>query len=298
MATRTASPRRSALDATLALATAALLAACSSSRNTLTVAGTVEIREVRLSPLASGRLERLLKDEGDSVSSGDTVAVLYQPGLEATIRQRRALAQAAGARTAEIRAAVADSERAANDLARTRVLRSQGIASPQELDRLQTTAAAADARLQSVRAAVRESEAAQAAVEVTEAIRDELVLISPADGIVLTRFAERGEMINAGVPVVSIGLVRAPWIRAYVGERFVARLKTGMAVKVHVDGYSHSPFEGHITEIAPSAEFTPRAALTERERADLVFGIKVAIDHNGGRLKAGMPVQIEIPLLP
>ncbi|MGH8623120.1 MAG: efflux RND transporter periplasmic adaptor subunit [Burkholderiales bacterium] len=297
MATRTASPRRSALDATLALATAALLAACSSSSNSLTVAGTVEIREVRLSPLASGRLERLLKDEGDSVSSGDTVAVLDQPGLEAMIRQRRALAEAAVARTAEIRAALADSERTANDLARTRVLRSQGIASPQELDRLQTAAAAAAARLQSVRAAVRESEAAQAAVQVTEAIRDELVLIAPADGIVLTRFAEPGEMINVGVPVVSIGLVRAPWVRAYVGERFVARLKTGMAVKVHVDGYSQ-PFDGHITEIAPRAEFTPRAALTERERADLVFGIKVAIDNNGGRLKAGMPVQVEIPLLP
>jgi len=297
LATRTASPHHSALDATLALATAALLAACSSSRTTLTVAGTVEIREVRLSPLASGRLERLLKDEGDSVRAGDTVAVLDQPGLEAMIRERRALAEAASARTAEIRAAVADSERAANDLARVRVLRAQGINSPQDLDRAQTSASAAGARLQSVRAAVRESQAARAAVQVTEAIRDQLVLIAPADGIVLTRFAERGEMIAVGVPVVSIGLVRAPWIRAYVGERFVARLKVGLAVKIQVDGYSQA-FSGHVTEIAPRAEFTPRAALTERERADLVFGIKVAIDDNEGRLKAGLPVRVEIPLLP
>ena len=262
------------------------------------MAGTVEIREVRLSPLASGRLERLLKDEGDSVRAGDTVAVLYQPGLEAMIDQRRALAGAASARTAEIRAAVADSERAANDLARARVLRAQGITSPQDLDRAQSAASATAARLQSVRAAVRESEAARAAVQVTEAIREQLVLIAPADGIVLTRFAERGEMIVAGVPVVSIGLVKAPWVRAYVGERFVARLKTGMAVKLHVDGYPNTPFGGHVTEIAPRAEFTPRAALTERERADLVFGIKVAIDDTGGRLKAGMPVRVEIPLLP
>lgn len=297
MATRTASPRHSALDATLALATAALLAACSSSRNTLTVAGTVEIREVRLSPLASGRLERLLKDEGDSVLAGDTVAVLEQPGLEAMIEQRRALAEAASARTAEIRAAVADSERAANDLARARVLRAQGINSPQDLDRAQTSASAAAARLQSVRAAVRESQAARAAVQVTEAIRDELVLIAPADGIVLTRFAERGEMIAVGVPVVSIGLVHAPWVRAYIGERFVTRFKVGLVVKIRVDGYSQA-FTGHVTEIAPRAEFTPRAALTERERADLVFGIKVAIDDDEGRLKAGLPVRVEMPLLP
>ena len=264
----------------------------------LTVAGTVEIREVRLSPLASGRLSRLLKDEGDSVRTGDTVAVLDQPGLSALIEQRRALAEAAATRTADIRAAEADSARAANDLARARVLRQQGIASPQELDRLQTAAATSAARLSSVRASVRESQAARAGAEATESIRDQLVVLSPADGIVLTRFAERGEVIAAGVPVVSIGLVHTPWIRAYVGERFIARLKTGQEVRVRADGYPDSAFAGRITDIAPRAEFTPRAALTERERADLVFGIKVTVDDTGGRLKAGMPVEIQIPLLP
>src|SRR6266576_1267317 len=123
------------------------------------------MREVRHSPLASGRLQRLLKDEGDSVRIGDTVAVLEQPGLAALIEQRRALADAASIRTAEIRAAQADSQRAANDLARTRELANQGIASPQELERLQSAAAAAAARLQSVRASVRESEAARAGAE-------------------------------------------------------------------------------------------------------------------------------------
>ena len=264
----------------------------------LRVAGTVEIREVRLSPLASGRLQRLLKDEGDSVRTGDTVAVLEQPGLDALIEQRRALADAAATRTAEIRAAEADSTRAANDLARARVLRMQGIASPQEFDRLQTVAAAAAARLQSVRAAVRESQAARAAAQATEAIRDQLVLLAPADGVVLTRFAERGEVIAAGVPVVAIGVVRSPWVRAYIGERYVARVKPGLTVRIRADGYSDSTFTGHITEIAPRAEFTPRAALTERERADLVFGIKVSIDDSSGRLKAGMPVQVDLPLQP
>jgi HlyD family secretion protein len=69
-------------------------------------------------------------------------------------------------------------------------------------------------------------------------------------------------------------------------------------VRVRVDGYPDTSFAGHITEIASRAEFTPRAALTERERADLVFGIRVAIDDAGGRLKAGMPVEVDVPLLP
>jgi len=281
----------------LALAAGILAAACGSSTNTLTVAGTVEIREIRLSPLASGRLQRLLKDEGDSVRAGDTVAVLEQPGLAALIEQRRALADAASIRTAEIRAAEADSQRAANDLGRARVLAGQGIASQQELERLQAAAAAAAARLQAVRASVRESQAARAAAEAAASVLDQLVLVSPADGIVLTRFAERGEVITAGVPVVSVGLVRAPWVRAYVSERFMTRLKTGQDVRIRVDG-SDSTFAGRISEIAPRAEFTPRAALTERERADLVFGIKISTDGASGRLKAGMPVQVEIPLLP
>ena len=284
--------------APLAIGLALLAAACGGPTNTLTVAGTVEIREVRLSPLASGRLQRLLKDEGASVKAGDTVAVLEQPGLAALIEQRRALADAAATRTAAIRAAIADSQRAANDLARARVLRQQGIASPQELDRLETVAATSAAGLAAVRAAVRESQAARAGAEATESIRDQLVVLSPADGIVLTRFAERGEVLVAGTPVVSVGLVRAPWIRAYVGERFVARLRTGQDVRIRIDGYPDTSFVGQVSEIAPRAEFTPRAALTERERADLVFGIKVATDGGGGRLKAGMPVQVEIPLQP
>ena len=284
--------------APLAFATVAglLTAACSGSSDALTVAGTVEIREVRLSPMAPGRITRLLKDEGDSVKAGDTVAVLDQPGLSAQIEQRRALAEAASTRTAEIRAAQADSTRSANDLARARVLAIQGIASPQELERLQAGAASAAARLESVRASVRESDAARAALAATEAIRDQLVLLAPADGIVLTRFAERGEVIAAGVPVVSIGVVHEPWVRAYVDERFVARLKNGQQVRIRVDGYPDTAFAGRISEIAPRAEFTPRAALTERERADLVFGIKITTDGGGGRLKAGMPVRVEIPL--
>ena len=281
----------------LAVAAGFLAAGCSRSGATLTVAGTVEIREVRLSPMSAGRLVRLVKDEGDSVKAGDTIAVLDQPGLTAQIEQRRALAEAASTRTAEIRAAEADSQRSASDLGRARVLAVQGIASPQELERLQAAAAAAAARLQSVRASVRESDAARAALAAIEAIRDQLVLLAPADGIVLTRFAERGEVISTGVPVVSIGLVREPWIRAYVGERYVARLVNGQQVRILVDGYPDTAFAGAISEIASRAEFTPRAALTERERADLVFGIKVTTpDGGGGRLKAGMPVRVEIPL--
>jgi len=219
-------------------------------------------------------------------------------GLRELIQQRRSQALAAAARTAEVEAAVADSQRAANDVARAAPLRASGVVSPQQFDNLQSVAAAAAARLQAVRASVRDSYAARAALAATEAIKDQLTVVAPEDGIVLTRYAEPGEALGAGTPVVSLGVVGRPWIRAYVGEPYVARVKLGQTVRVRVDGYPDSAFTGRISDVAPRAEFTPRAALTERERADLVFGIKVSLNDAGGRLKAGMPVTIEIPLLP
>ncbi len=276
---------------------AGILIGCSRPDH-LTVSGTVEIREVQLAPLASGRLVRLLKDEGDTVRAGDTVAVLDQPGLEAFIAQRRAQAAAAGARVSEIAAARADSERTARDLDRGGRLREQGVISAQQYDNLSSAAAAAAARLGAARAAPADARAAQAAFEGALAIREQLTLVAPDDGIVLTRFAEPGEALGVGAPVVSIGIVGRPWVRAYVGERFIARVVLGQEVRIRVDGYPDTAFTGRISEISPRAEFTPRVALTERERADLVFGIKVSLDDSGGRLKAGMPVDLEIPLRP
>jgi len=278
---------------------ATLFAACHRDAGVLRVSGTVEIREARLAPLAAGRLVRLLKDEGDTVRAGDTVALLEQPGLDALITQRRAQAQAAGARTAEIAAALADSQRTANDLRRAMPLHRSGVISTQQFENLAAAAAAAAARLQAVRAATRESVAARAGVAVTEAIRDQLTILAPADGIVLTRYAEPGEALGVGMPVVSVGLVRRPWIRAYVGDPYIGRVTLGQPVTVWVDGDGRA-YKGRVVEIASRAEFTPRAALTERERADLVFGIKVETDggDEGGRLKAGMPVTVEIPLRP
>jgi len=281
------------------LAGVALLAGCRSRGDALRVNGTVEIRELQLAPLAAGRLARLLKDEGDAVHRGDTIAVLEQPGLDALIGQRRAQARAAGLRVHEVAAAQADSTRAANDLARAEPLRARGIVSEQQYDGLRAAAAAAAARLAAMRAAPSESAAASAALAATVAIRDQLTIVAPDDGIVLTRFADPGEVLSAGTPVVSLGIVHRPWVRAYVGERFIGRLKLGGAVSVRVDG-ADGALAARIVDIASQAEFTPRAALTERERADLVFGIKVELDSGdaGGRVKAGMPVTVEIPLLP
>src|SRR5437899_3388061 len=209
----------------------ALAAACDRRTDAVTISGTVEIREIRMAALASGRLDRLLKDEGDSVRRGDTIAVLVQPGLDAQIEERQARSQAAVERLSEVDAARADSERAAGDLARATPLRANGIVAAQQYDNLRSAATAASARLQSVRAAVGEASAARAAVQATRAIRDQLTVIAPDDGVILTRYAERGEAVASGAPIVSLGVVGRPWIRAYIGERVLPRVMVGQAVR-------------------------------------------------------------------
>lgn len=279
-------------------ALALALFACTPSGAISRIAGTVEIRQVRLAPLTSGRLARLLKDEGDSVHAGDTVAILVQPGLPSLIEEQRARAAGATTRTAQIGAAVAESVRATNDLVRAGPLHAQGIVSAQQYDALRAAAAGATARLQAVRAASTDEAAARAALRGAVAIRDELVILAPTDGIILTRYAEPGEAVMAGEPVLSLGEVSRPWIRAYVPEPLLPRIRLGTKVQVHADGYPDTSFTGTVSEISPQAEFTPRAALTERERADLVFGIRVDVSDAGGRLKAGLPVTLDIRLSP
>jgi len=280
------------------LAVTAALGSCRSMPPTAVVAGTVEIRQVRLAPLTNGRLVRLLKDEGDSVRAGDTVAVLEQPGLPSLIAERRAQAAGATTRTARIGAAVAESSRAASDLARAAPLRAQGIMSAQQYDALTAAAVSAAATLEAARAAPTDEAAARAALQGAVAIQGELVITAPADGVILTRYAEPGEAVTAGMPVVALGEVSRPWVRAYVAEGVLARIRVGARVRIHTDAYPGATFAGTVVEISPAAEFTPRAALTERERADLVFAIRIDVGPEGGRLKAGLPVTVDLPLLP
>lgn len=304
--------------------------ACSERTDQLEVAGTIEIRQVSVAPLTQGRLIELRRDEGDTVVAGDTIAVLEQPGLEQRIAElaaRRAALVArardleAGARPQEIAAAQAvlararaDSSRAAADARRMANLHADTVVSDADWDAARTGHEAAAARVSEARenlrllqagsredqiaAAWHEAEAGSAALAAAREEQGELTLTAPADGIILLRLAERGEAIAMASPVVTLGLTREPWVRAFVGQRFIARVRLGSDVEIAVAGYPDTTFSGSVIEIKPEAEFTPRAALTERERADLVFAIKVGIDDAAGRLKPGMPVDLVIELAP
>jgi HlyD family secretion protein len=312
----------------LALAVLAMLGtACSrDDSNTIEAVGTVEIREHDVAPMTAARVVRLLVDEGAAVGAGDTVAVLSMSTLAADIEQARArvattqavLREAeSGPRTAEIeraeaelRGAEAEADRAAKDLVRIQALTESGALAEQQLDAARTLATTTANRRDALRETLRllrqgtrperiagaraEVANAQAALEAAQATRSDLVLIAPVDGIVLGRHAEAGEVVPPGTPVMTIGESSKPWVRIYVSPADAARLTVGDRAVAKLDDLPDREFPGRIVSLATKAEFTPRVALTENERADLLFAVRVELDDSSGMLKPGLPVTVRV----
>lgn len=121
-------------------------------------------------------------------------------------------------------------------------------------------------------------------------------LIAPTDGVILTKSAELGEVLAAGAAVVTLGDIDKPWVRAYVAESELGRVKLGMPVEVRTDSFKNKTYKGRVTFIASEAEFTPKTIQTQEERVKLVYRIKIEVENPHRELKLNMPVDAEIQL--
>ena len=117
---------------------------------------------------------------------------------------------------------------------------------------------------------------------------------SPLDGVVLSKNIEPGEYVIAGTPVVTVGDMVNVWLRAYVNETDLGRVKAGQKAIVVTDSYPGKTYEGHVSFIASQAEFTPKNVQTQTERVKLVYRIKIDILNPKMELKAGMPADADI----
>ncbi len=119
---------------------------------------------------------------------------------------------------------------------------------------------------------------------------------SPADGVVMVRAAEPGEVIAAGTSVLTIGDIEHPWLRGYISEQQLGRVKLGQKVILRTDSYPGKEYEGRVSFIASDAEFTPKQIQTQEERVKLVYRVKIDVDNKHRELKNNMPVDAEINL--
>ncbi len=135
---------------------------------------------------------------------------------------------------------------------------------------------------------------ARAQVAITDSQIDDTVVRSPIDGVVLVKSAEVGEVLAAGTTVVTIGDINHPWLRAYISESDLGRVKYGQPAELRSDSFPGKTYPGRISFIASEAEFTPKQIQTFEERVKLVYRIKIDVDNRGHDLKLNMPVDADI----
>ena len=289
--------------------------------------GTIEATQTAIAPKTYGQLARLAVKEGDKVEPGQFLFQLQRQDLTAQVtRDAAALAKAktslrdleSGARPEELAQASAQTgaakwqlDQAAEDWERTQSLVQNGAVSRQTADHARAAFEVARQNYQAASAQLRLLESGYRA-EVVAAQRDEVtrsqavldgsaalaadtVLTSPTAGVVLSKNFEPGEFVAAGAPVLLVADLSDCWVKIYIPSSQLGLIQLGQQAKVTVDSFPSRTFAGHIKEISQQAEFNPRQSLTQKERSNLVFAVKVAVDNTDGVLKPGMPADVVFP---
>ena len=291
------------------------------------LSGNVDVHEVELAFRVTGRISDVKAQEGDRVEVGTVLAQLDRVPFETDVAAAAAdVAQAQaqfdktkrGFRVEEIeqaRAALlqreADLSNARVTLERLQDLVRQGMATHQQVDDAQARVRGSEAQLAGAHAQlnlvlrgsrIEDIEAQQATVASARArlakartALGDTTLVAPSRGIISVRAREVGAIVQAGQTVYTLVLNEPVWIRAYVPQPRLGRIKPGMSVKVQIDSMPGKQYDGTVGFISPEAEFTPKTVQTEQVRDDLVYRIRVIANDPDNVFRQGMPVIVNIP---
>lgn len=297
----------------------------------LVVYGNVDLREVDLPFNGSERIAAVLVQEGDRVHQGQVLARLDTSRLEPQVAQAQAQVAAQSAvverlhngnrpeEIAQARAALdsanADAENARRQAERFRSLIAASggrAASQQDLDNANAQLDVANAKVVSEQKALdlevagpREEDIAQAEAQLQgeqaqlALLKQQLAdanLVAPVDAVVRSRLMEPGEMASPQKPVFTLAITDPKWVRAYVSETDLGKIRSGEAASIAVDSFPNRRFDGWIGFISPVAEFTPKAVQTEELRTSLVFEVRVFVKDPGDDLRLGMPATVYLLL--
>ncbi len=140
---------------------------------------------------------------------------------------------------------------------------------------------------------VKQGGATQQSLEYAALALDDQQIISPVDGVVLVKVHEVGETVSAGSPVVVVGDRSQLWVKIFVPEGWINTIRMGQPATLTFDGLRQS-FKGHVSFIAPQAEFTPRNVQTAEERITQAFAVKVVLDEPPVNLRPGVAADVVI----
>jgi len=298
--------------------------------NTLRLSGNIEAHESVVGFKVQGRIVDLPIEEGQWVDKGTLIAQLdsddYRQQLamdEAALHlQRRQLDLGlAGTRQQELRAAEqtlfdakADLAQKKLDFQRADTLYREQVGPKVDRDQADTNLkraqATADRAQQQYDEAVEGTRREQLDVDRASVVQaeqklrlsrinlDYTTLRAPKDGVILVRNAELGEVVVANTPVITLGDLDQIWLRAYVSETDLGRIRWNEPAIIRTDTYPGKAYHGRISFISDKAEFTPKSVQTFKERVTLVYRIKIDVENPNHELKPGMPADAEIQLAP
>jgi HlyD family secretion protein len=292
----------------------------------LVLMGNVDLRQVNLAFNGSERIEAVLVEEGAQVKKGQLLARMETSRLTPQVAQAEAQVaaqQAAldrlrnGSRPEEIaqgranlESAKADAVNAQQQYERQTTLMQKAVTTQQLLDQAKATAGVAQAKVDATQKALdlliagpRAEDIAQAEAQLhgTKAqlalLRKQLAdaeLKSPVNGIIRSRLMEAGEMAAPTKPVFSLAVLDPKWVRAYVSETRLGRVRVGMRATVTIDSFPDKPLDGWVGFISPVAEFTPKTVQTEDLRTSLVYEVRVYTKDPDNILRMGMPATVKL----
>jgi HlyD family secretion protein len=224
------------------------------------------------------RAQTLYKDDDISTSQHDAARTRYEASQAQLKQANEQLALVKeGPRSETI-------ETAAAQVTKARAAVQMGEANSIETKR----------REQDVMARHSDVERAKAQIALIDSQLADTIATSPITGVVLVKAADVGEVLAPGTSVVTVGDIDHPWLRAYIREQDLGRVKLGAKVKVTTDSYPGKTYDGRVSYIASEAEFTPKQIQTSEERVKLVYRIKIDIDNPRHELKSNMPGDAEI----
>ena len=278
-----------------------LLASCGKGEKAYDATGTFEATETTVSAEQSGTLVRFDVSEGDEIALGKEVGLIDTTQLWLKIQQMGATKAVCRSQRPDMEKQIAATRqqlaKARHDEQRYRELVADGAAPSKMLDDASNQVAVLQKQLDAqistlnTQLSTLDSQVSTVDVQVSQ-LRDQLQkchVVTPIAGTVLEKYVEQGEFVATGKPLFKMASVQRMYFRAYVTSAQLQNIKVGQQAKVYADygDGQKKEYEGTVTWISSRSEFTPKTILTDDERADLVYALKVAV-KNDGYIKIGM----------
>jgi HlyD family secretion protein len=288
---------------------------------TILVSGNIEAHQSVLGfKTVQSRIVELPFDEGKWVEAGTLIArlddsdyrqqvAINEAALEMQQRQLAAAEQNLMATRQTVASDQADLDFRQQEYDRAAKLQQQGSGTVQQRDQTYAAlrqATAVHLRDQALRnAAERQVELAKAGIRsATETLKMSQIVLgytelrAPFAGVIQVRQAELGEIMVPGTPVVTLADLDHVWLRAYINETDIGKVRYGAEATVTTDTYPGQTYKGRVSFISGNAEFTPKSVETHAERITLVYRIRIDIGNPSHELVPGMPADAMLHALP